>query len=74
MLTETAAASDEDQPKTLWSRIKKVLIFTAPVAVTAAIRTLSHAASSICRLFSSSPYHLTEKPPHTVTSRDLLNE
>jgi RND family efflux transporter MFP subunit len=33
MLTETAAASDEDKPKTLWSRVKGVLIFAAPVVV-----------------------------------------
>jgi RND family efflux transporter MFP subunit len=33
MLTETATASDEDKPKTLWSRAKQALIFAAPVAV-----------------------------------------
>ncbi len=33
MLTETATASDEDQPKTLWSRVRQALIFAAPVAV-----------------------------------------
>lgn len=33
MLTETAATSDEEKPNTLWSRVKKVLIFAAPVAV-----------------------------------------
>jgi len=51
-----------------------VPMMTAPVAVTAAMRRLSHAASSIWRLRSSSPYHFTEKPPHTVTSFDSLNE
>ncbi|HYD72060.1 MAG TPA: hypothetical protein VEF55_02915, partial [Candidatus Binatia bacterium] len=40
MLTETATASDEDQPKTLWSRVKKVLIFAAPVAVFALVAGL----------------------------------
>jgi RND family efflux transporter MFP subunit len=33
MLTETAAASDEDKPKTLLSRAKQAVIFAAPVAV-----------------------------------------
>jgi RND family efflux transporter MFP subunit len=35
MLTETATTSDEDKPKSLWSRIKGVLIFAAPVVVIA---------------------------------------
>ena len=47
---------------------------TAPVAVIAAIRSDSHAASRICWLWNSRPYHCVEKPPHTVTSRDSLNE
>lgn len=33
MLTETATSSDEDEPKTLWSRIKQLLIFAAPLVV-----------------------------------------
>lgn len=33
MLTETQAAVDEDKPKTLWSRIKGILIFAAPLVV-----------------------------------------
>jgi RND family efflux transporter MFP subunit len=33
MMTQTATTSDEEQPKTLWSRIKKILIFAAPLVV-----------------------------------------
>ncbi len=33
MLTETAATADEDKPKTLWTRVKRALIFAAPVVV-----------------------------------------
>jgi len=33
MLTGTQSAADEDKPKTLWSRVKSVLIFAAPVVV-----------------------------------------
>ena len=47
---------------------------TAAVALMTAIRRLSHAARRICSSRSSSPYHLAEKPPHTVTSLDALNE
>ncbi len=47
---------------------------TAPVALVAAIFTDSQAASRIWRLSNNRPYHWVEKPPHTVTSRDLLNE
>ena len=38
------------------------------------MRSVTQAASSSSSLRSSSPYHLSEKPPHTVTSRDSLNE
>ncbi|MNC91899.1 hypothetical protein D3C83_82360 [compost metagenome] len=46
----------------------------APVAFMAAILNDSQAAESTCWLRNSSPYHLVEKPPQTVTSRDSLNE
>jgi hypothetical protein len=47
---------------------------SASVAETKAIRKVTQAASSNSSLRSSSPYHFSEKPPHTVTSRDSLNE
>ncbi len=47
---------------------------TAAVAAMAAIFRLSSAASRICWFCSSAPYHFVENPPHTVTSRDSLNE
>ena len=47
---------------------------TAAVAEMAAIFRLRSAAPMICWLSSSAPYHLVENPPHTVTSRDSLNE
>ncbi len=47
---------------------------TAAVAAIAAILRLSSAAPTICLLASRAPYHLVENPPHTVTSRDSLNE
>ena len=47
---------------------------TAPVALIAATFSDSHAASRICWFWNSRPYHCVEKPPHTVTRRDLLNE
>ncbi|MNT57358.1 hypothetical protein D3C72_1947210 [compost metagenome] len=43
-------------------------------ALSAAICRLSHAAPSNCGSLNSSPYHLVEKPDHTVTSRLSLNE
>jgi len=36
MLTQTSAATDEDKPKSLWTRVKQILIFAAPVVVIAA--------------------------------------
>jgi hypothetical protein len=44
------------------------------LALTTAMRTLSQAACRICSFCSSAPYHLVEKPAHTVTSFDALNE
>jgi RND family efflux transporter MFP subunit len=35
MLTETQAAADDEKPKTLWSRVKRIAIFAAPVVVIA---------------------------------------
>ena len=46
----------------------------APVAFIAAILNESQAAPSTCSLRNSSPYHLVENPPQTVTRRDSLNE
>jgi hypothetical protein len=46
----------------------------ATVAETAAICRLRSAASTTCRLPHSATYHLVEKPPQTVASRDALNE
>ena len=47
---------------------------TAIVAEIAATRRLSQAAPRICSLRNSSPYHLVENPPQTVTSFEALNE
>ena len=48
---------------------------SAIVALIAAIaQRCSQAAPSICGSANSSPYHLVEKPPQTVTSRLSLNE
>jgi hypothetical protein len=47
---------------------------TAPVALVAAIWTLSQAASNSFSLCRSAVYHLVEKPDHTLTKRDSLNE
>jgi hypothetical protein len=44
------------------------------VAAAKAMRRLSHAAPRICGSANSSPYHLVEKPDHTVTSLLSLNE
>src|SRR5690554_2431025 len=38
------------------------------------MRRLIHTADRICSLANSSPYHLVEKPAHTDTSREELNE
>ena len=44
------------------------------VALVAAMRTLSQAASSRCWFSSRAAYHLVENPAHTVTRRDSLKE
>jgi hypothetical protein len=46
----------------------------AALALISASRRLSHAASRIWVFSNSLAYHTVENPPHTVTSRDLLNE
>ena len=43
-------------------------------AVQNATWMLTQAASIICSFWNSSTYHFTEKPDHTVTRRDSLNE
>ena len=47
---------------------------TADQAVWKATRRLIHTASISCRSANSSPYHFSEKPLQTVTSRDSLKE
>ena len=46
----------------------------AAVALTRPMRSDSQAASSIAWLANSALHHLVEKPAHTVTMRDSLNE
>ena len=46
----------------------------AAVADSAAMRRLFQAASSIAPSCSSSTYQRIDQPPHTVTSREALNE
>ena len=46
----------------------------AAVADTTPTRKLIHAASSIARSLKNSVYQRVDQPPHTVTSRDALNE
>ncbi len=44
------------------------------LAAKKAILRLVHTAERICRSRNSSPYQWVEKPAHTVTRRDELNE
>ena len=46
----------------------------ATVALTSAMRSDSQAALSIASLANNALHHLVEKPAHTVTMRDSLNE
>ena len=46
----------------------------ASVADTAATRKLIQAASSMARSLKNSAYQRSDQPPHTVTSREALNE
>ena len=46
----------------------------AIVADTAATRRLIQAASSMARSLKNSRYQRSDQPPHTVTSRESLNE
>ena len=46
----------------------------AIVAETAATRRLIQAASSMARSLKNSVYQRSDQPPHTVTSREALNE
>ena len=46
----------------------------AAVADTAPTRRLIHAASSMARSWKNSLYQRVDQPPHTVTSREALNE
>src|SRR5574343_803278 len=47
---------------------------TAATALASAISIDSLTADMICSLLNSETYHLVEKPPHTVTSLESLNE
>ena len=62
-------------------RRKRVITMPAIVASTTdaqaakkAMRRLTQAASIISWSRNSSPYHFSENPAQTVTSRDSLNE
>src|SRR5258708_27835145 len=46
----------------------------AIVAEAAATRKLIHAASTMARSLKNSKYQRSDQPPHTVTSREALNE
>jgi hypothetical protein len=46
----------------------------AAVADSNAMRSVTQADSSMARSLSSSTYHRVDQPPHTVTSREPLNE
>jgi hypothetical protein len=46
----------------------------AIVAEATATRKLIQAASSMARSLKNSPYQRSDQPPHTVTSREALNE
>jgi hypothetical protein len=65
---------DRKRPKRANTKAAIVPIVVATQAVTAAIRKLSSAASSIGPLSANFPYHFSEKPPHTVTNFDSLKE
>jgi hypothetical protein len=49
-------------------------MMAAIVALTRAMRSDSQAALSIASLANKALHHLVEKPAHTVTRRDSLNE
>ena len=51
-----------------------VPIATARVAAIAATSRLRPVAWRIVSLWNSAPYQRVEKPPHTVTRREALNE
>ncbi len=79
-ITSGALDSSESRPRPLKrpkrASARPVIVpsTTAKVAAIEAMTRLRSAASRICRFCSSAPYQCVEKPPHTVTSRDLLNE
>jgi hypothetical protein len=61
-------------PKRARTRPDIVPRTVANVAEVIAIFTLRNRASRICSLRNNSPYHRVENPPHTVASRESLNE
>ncbi|CAE6907420.1 hypothetical protein R69749_08477 [Paraburkholderia domus] len=62
------------RPKRASTKPAHVPITTDAHAVSRPILSDSHAALSSSSSCSSAPYHLSEKPDHTVTSFDSLNE
>ncbi|MNT70031.1 hypothetical protein D3C72_2083850 [compost metagenome] len=63
-----------NRPKRASARPATVPSTTEAVADIAATLSDSQAAPRSWSFCSSSAYHLVEKPPHTVTSRDSLKE
>nr|WP_177314412.1 hypothetical protein [Burkholderia ubonensis] len=62
------------RPKRASTKPAHVPITTDAVAVMRPIFSDSHAAVSSSSSSSSAAYHFSEKPDHTVTSFDSLNE
>ncbi len=62
------------RPKRASAKPAAVPMTTARVALPEAIRKLRQAAERICSLLNRRAYHSVEKPPQTVTRRDLLKE
>jgi hypothetical protein len=63
-----SSARDRNRPNRVSTYAASVPSPTASVALTAATCRLIQADPRICGSRSSSPYHLVEKPPQTVTS------
>src|SRR5690606_28262915 len=71
-------ATYSEKPRNLPMRARtkpaQVPMMTAAVAVSAAMRSDSHAADNSALSLNSDWYHLSEKPDHTVTRVDSLKE
>ncbi|VEB42328.1 Uncharacterised protein [Chromobacterium violaceum] len=68
------SVNSRKRPKRPSTKPTQVPITTDAVAVISAIFRLSQAALISSSSSSSAAYHLVEKPDHTVTSLDSLNE